>query len=191
MLAKISARYNRYNRIVVLATMISAVVAFSVACSGDAEPTAIVLPTATPGAMAITPTPTVFQDGDNGKVQVGFNIGIQDYSQQGAGVVRQLDRGTQIRVTVRPAPGTIQQISIREGRCANHRDISQFKWVETLEPAIGGVSDTYLTERHVSTILDGNHSIAVSVPGGTFSQVATCGDLPNLSHLDLPPSIDG
>ncbi len=188
MLAKTTVRYVR---IIAFATSIAAVAVFAFACSDDAEPTAIVLPTATPGAMAVTPTPTVFQDEDDGKVQVGFNIGIQGYSQQGAGVVRQLDRGTQIRLTVRPAPGTVQQISIREGKCENHRDISKFKWVETLEPAIGGVSETVLGERHVSTILDGNHAIAISVPGGTFSQVATCGDLPDLSHLELPPSIEG
>ena len=188
MLARISAKYVRSTAVV--ATIVVVAVS-ALACSDDTEPTAIVLPTATPGTMSITPTPTIFQDEDDGKVQVGFNIGIQDYSQQGAGVIRQLDRGTQITLTVRPAPGTIQQVSIREGKCVDHRDISKFKWIETLDPAVGGVSETLLSERHVSTILDGNHAIAVSIPGGTFSQVATCGDLPNLTHLELPPSVEG
>ncbi len=162
----------------------------AIACESDVEPTTVALPTATPGAMPTTPTPTVFQDEDNGKVQIGFNLGLQDYPQQGAGVITQLDRGTRIKVTVRPAPGTIQQISIREGVCENAGDLSQFRWVETLNHAIGGVSETDLSERHVSTILDGNHAIAVSIPGGTFSQVATCGNLPDLSHLAIPGADD-
>ena len=182
---------RKYARFILLPFAIALLGIFFVACSEDAEPTAIVLPTATPGTMSVTVTPTIYQDEDDKKVQVGFNLGLQDYSQQGAGVVRQLDRGTWIKVTVRPAPGTIQQISIRRGRCENATDLPNFQWVETLDPAIGGVSETTLTERHVSTILDGNHAIAVSIPGGTFSQVATCGDLPDLSHLELPPSVDG
>ena len=161
------------------------------ACGDDSEPTVIALPSATPGAMATTPTPTVFQDEDDGKVQIGFNLGLQDYPQQGAGVVTQLDRGTRIKVTVRPAPGTIQQLSIRAGRCEDAGDLSKFKWVETLDHAIGGVSETNLPERHVSTILDGNHAVAVSIPGGTFSQVASCGNLPDLTHLEIPVSEDG
>ena len=158
----------------------------AIACESDADPTFVALPTATPGAMATTPTPTILQDEDNGRVQVGFNLGLQNYPQQGAGVITQLDRGTRIRITVRPAPGAIQQISIREGVCENASDLSQFKWVETLDHAIGGVSETDLPERHVSTILDGNHAIAVSIPGGTFSQVSTCGNLPDLTQLDIP-----
>ena len=163
----------------------------ALACESDGEPTTVPLPTATPGAMSITPTPTVFQDEDDGKVQVGFNLSLQDYPQQGAGVITQLDRGTRIKITVRPAPGVIQQISIREGVCENATDLSKFKWVETLDHAIGGISETDLPERHVSTILDGNHAIAVSIPGGTFSQVATCGNLPDLTHLDIPAPEDG
>ena len=163
----------------------------AVACDDDAEPTAIILPTATPGTMSITPTPTIVQDEDDGQVQVGFNIGMQGFAQQGAGVLAQTERGVNVKITVLPAPGTIQQISIREGRCKNWQDISQFKWVATLDPAVGGVSESLLPNRHISTILDGNHSIAVSVPGGTFSQVATCGDLPDATHLDIPENLDG
>ena len=170
----------------VVLSIVAMVALAAFACSEDAEPTVVALPTATPGTMSATPTPVVYQDDSGGKVQVGFNFGLQGYSQQGAGVITQLDRGTRIKITVRPAPGTIQQVSIRAGRCANAGDIQQFKWVETLDHAIGGVSETELTERHVSTILDGNHSIAVSIPGGTFSQVATCGDLPDLTHLQIP-----
>ncbi len=182
---------RKYTRLILLSPAVALLGMFAVACGEDAEPTAIVLPTATPGTMSVTVTPTIYQDEDDKKVQVGFNLSLQDYSQQGAGIVRQLDRGTWIKVTVRPAPGTIQQISIRRGRCENATDLPNFQWVETLDPAIGGVSETTLTERHVSTILDGNHAIAVSIPGGTFSQVATCGDLPDLTHLEILPSIDG
>ena len=188
MLANIPRKYPRF---ILLPSVIGLLGIFAVACGEEAEPTAIVLPTATPGTMSVTVTPTIYQDEDDKKVQVGFNLGLQDYSQQGAGVVRQLDRGTWIKVTVRPALGTIQQISIRRGRCENATDLPNFQWVETLDPAVGGVSETTLTERHVSTILDGNHAIAVSIPGGTFSQVATCGDLPDLSHLELPEATEG
>ena len=165
--------------------------ASALACGGDSEPTVVALPTATPGAMSTTPTPVVYQDDSDGTVQIGFNLGLQDYPQQGAGVVSQLDRGTRIKITVRPAPGVIQQISIREGRCEDAGDISKFKWVETLDHAIGGVSETDLPDLHVTSILDGNHAIAVSIPGGTFSQVATCGNLPNLTHLEIPDAVEG
>ncbi len=161
------------------------------ACGDDAEPTAIVLPTATPGAMSITPTPTIYQDEDDGQVQIGFNIGLQGFGQQGAGVIAQTERGMSVKVTVLPAPGTIQQVSIRQGRCENWRNLDEFRWVATLDPAIGGVSESELPDRHISTILDGNHSIAVSIPGGTFSQVATCGDLPDATHLDIPDTLEG
>lgn len=181
----------RIAKLLVVASLAVLASTSAIACGDDTEPTTTPLPTATPGAMSTTPTPTVYQDEDDGKVQVGFNLGLQDYPQQGAGVVTQLDRGTRIKITVRPAPGVIQQISIREGLCENAGDLSKFKWVETLDHAIGGVSETDLTERHVSTILDGNHAIAVSIPGGTFSQVATCGNLPDLTHLDIPASVDG
>ena len=181
----------QFPRILFLAPLLGVIGLTAIACSDDAEPAAIALSTATPGAMAITPTPTVFQNEDDGKVQVGFNLGLQDYPQQGAGVITQLDRGTRIKVTVRPAPGTIQQLSIRAGRCEDAGDLSKFRWVETLDHAIGGVSETNLPDRHVSTILDGNHAVAVSIPGGTFSQVATCGNLPDLTHLEIPPSVAG
>ena len=161
------------------------------ACSNDAEPTAIVLPTATPGTMSVTPTPTIYQDEDDGQVQIGFHIGLQGFAQQGAGVVAQTERGMSVKVTVLPAPGTIQQISIRNGRCENWGNLGEFQWVATLDPAVGGVSETVLPDRHISTILDGNHSIAVSIPGGTFSQVATCGDLPDATHLDIPDTLEG
>ncbi len=184
MFAEIS---NRPARVLLLtATCIASSVA-ALACSGDAEPTSVVLPTATPGTISATPTPVVIQSELDGKVQVGFNFAIQDYPQQGAGVLTQLDRGTRVKITVRPAPGVIQQVSIRNGRCENANNLEQFSWVETLDPAVGGVSETDLPDRHIGTLLDGNHSIAVSIPGGTFSQVATCGDLPDTSHLEIPP----
>lgn len=164
---------------------------FTFACSDDAEPTAIILPSATPGSMQITPTPTIVQDEDDGQIQVGFNIGLQGFGQQGAGVLTQTERGMSVKLTVLPAPGTVQQVSIRAGSCENWQDLSQFSWVATLDPAIGGVSETVLSDRHISTVLDGNHSIAVSIPGGTFSQVATCGDLPDATHLDIPDILEG
>ena len=182
---------RKYARLILLPSAIALLGIFAVACGEDDEPTSIVLPTATPGTMSVTVTPTIYQDDDDKKVQIGFNLGLQGYSQQGAGVIRQLDRGTWIKVTVRPAPGTVQQISIRQGRCENATDLPNFRWVSTLDPAVGGVSETILADRHVSTILDGNHAIAVSIPGGTFSQVATCGDLPDLTHLQIPESVDG
>ncbi len=182
---------TRYYRVALLVSLATAMAIFTVACGEEAEPTVIVLPTATPGAMATTPTPTVIQSETDGKVQIGFNIGLEGYPQQGAGVVTQLDRGTRIKVSVRPAPGTVQQMSIRNGVCENAGNLQAFRWVETLDPAIGGVSETILPDLHVSTILDGNHSVAVSIPGGTFSQVATCGNLPDLTHLELPASVGG
>ena len=175
---------------VVFGLMPIVLIAFLAACGEETEPTAIVLPTATPGAMAATATPTVYQSESSGRLQVGFNIGMQDFAQQGAGVLAQTERGTTIKLTFVPAPGTVQQISIRRGRCEDWSDLSKFQWVESLEPAIGGISETELPERHISTILDGNHAIAVSVPGGTFSQVATCGDLPDLTHIDIPETIE-
>ncbi len=182
---------RKHARSILLPPVIALLGIFAVACGEEEEPTPIILPTATPGTMSVTVTPTIYQDEDDKKVQIGFNLGLQGYSQQGAGVIRQLDRGTWVKVTVRPAPGTIQQISIRRGRCENATDLPNFQWVETLDPAVGGVSETTLSERHVSSILDGNHAIAVSIPGGTFSQVATCGDLPDLSHLEIPESVEG
>ncbi len=180
-----------FTRTVFLSMLGAAFGVFAFACSNDAEPTAIVLPTATPGAMSITPTPTIVQDEDDGQVQVGFHIGLQGFGQQGAGVLTQTERGMSVKLTVLPAPGTIQQVSIRAGNCENWQDLSQFSWVATLDPAIGGVSETVMSNRHISTILDGNHSIAVSIPGGTFSQVATCGDLPDATHLDIPEILEG
>lgn len=182
---------NLHAALLTLLTLTLLASAFVSACGEDAEPTAIVLPSATPGALSATPTPTIYQDEDDGEVQIGFNIGVQGFAQQGAGVVRQTERGMNVKITVLPAPGTIQQISIRQGRCENLGDLTQFKWVETLDPAIGGVSETDLPDRHISTVLDGNHAIAVSIPGGTFSQVATCGDLPDATHLDIPDTISG
>ncbi len=175
----------------VIFILLIVLIASLAACGGDQEPTAIVLPTATPGVMAVTPTPTVIQSETSGRLQVGFNIGVQDFAQQGAGVLSQTERGTTIKLTFVPAPGTVQQISIRKGRCENWSDLQNFQWVESLEPAIGGISETSLPNRHISTILDGNHAIAVSIPGGTFSQVATCGDLPDLSNLEIPEIIEG
>ena len=180
-----------FARIALLPVLGLSVGMLAFACSDDAEPTAIVLPTATPGAMSITPTPTIYQDEDDGQVQIGFHIGLQGFGQQGAGVLAQTERGMSVEVTVLPAPGTIQQVSIREGKCENWRNLDQFKWVETLDPAVGGVSNTVLPDRHIATVLDGNHSIAVSVPGGTFSQVATCGNLPDATHLEIPDTLEG
>ena len=153
--------------------------------SEDAPPTVPVLPTATPGMMAVTPTPTVLQS-DDGVLQVGFHIGIQGYPQQGSGVLRQAGRGTEIEINVVPAPGTVQQISIREGRCD-----AIGKWVTTVDPAVGGISKSELDEQHISELVDGNHIITVSVPGGTFSEISSCGDLPDLSHLELPAVAPG
>ena len=182
---------NIYSRPLLL-TLVAALVGLLVAaCGEDEDPTVVPLPTATPGAMAATPTATIYQGEDNGKVQIGFNLGVQGYAQQGAGVIAQTDRGMSIKITVLPAPGAIQQISIREGKCENLNDLTKFKWVATLDPAIGGVSETELPDRHISTVLDGNHAVAVSIPGGTFSQVATCGDLPDATALDIPETLSG
>lgn len=179
----------RFTGLMLLPVLAVIVVLSTLACSDDAEPTAIVLPTATPGTMSVTPTPVIVQDDDDGQVQVGFHIGLQGFAQQGAGVIAQTERGMSVKITVLPAPGTVQQISIRNGKCEDWQDLQKFRWVETLEPAVGGVSDSELPDRHISTILDGNHSIAVSIPGGTFSQVATCGDLPSAAHLDIPDTL--
>ena len=180
-----------YAKPLCLLLVVAAVGLLAVACGEKGEPTVIALPTATPGTMEVTPTATVYQSETNGKVQVGFNIGVQGFAQQGAGVISQTERGINVQITVLPAPGTIQQISIREGQCENLHDLQKFKWVATLDPAIGGVSETDLPDRHITTILDGNHAVAVSIPGGTFSQVATCGDLPDASDLDIPESLSG
>ena len=180
-----------FTRILFLSILGASSALLAFACGDDAEPTAIVLPTATPGALPITPTPTIYQDDDDGQLQVGFHIGFQGFAQQGAGVLAQTERGMTVKITVLPAPGTIQQVSIRQGNCENWGNLDEFRWVATLDPAIGGVSETVLPDRHISTILDGNHSVAVSIPGGTFSQVATCGDLPDATHLEIPETLEG
>ena len=168
-----------------LITMVVLLTVMSACNSEDATPTVVMLPTATPGVMTATATPTVLQS-DDGVLQVGFHIGLQGYPQQGSGVLRQVGRGTEIEITVIPAPGTVQQISIREGRCD-----AIGRWVTTVDPAIGGVSKSELIEQHISELVDGNHIITVSVPGGTFSEISTCGDLPDLSHLELPALAPG
>lgn len=168
-----------------LIAMVVLLAVMSACNSEEASPTVPVLPTATPGLMSATATPTVLQS-DDGVLQVGFHIGLQGYPQQGSGVLRQVGRGTEIEITVIPAPGTVQQISIREGRCN-----AIGRWVTTVDPAVGGISKSELAEQHISELVDGNHIITVSVPGGTFSEISSCGDLPNLSHLELLAVADG
>ncbi len=154
---------------------------FSASCDEDADPTGRVLPTATPGMIAATATPTVLQSEVDGALQVAFDVMLQGSPQRGVGVLRQVGRGTHINITVIPGEGVIQQVNIREGRCD-----AVGKWVDTIEPAIGGVSRSDLHNIHIRDLVDGNHLISVSIPGGTFSEVATCGELPDLSHLDIP-----
>ena len=85
----------------------------------EMELIAIIVPTAMPGTMSITPTPMINQDEDDGQVQVGFNIGMQDFAQQGTGLLAQTEHDVSLKITVLQASGTIQQISIREGKCKN------------------------------------------------------------------------
>ncbi len=180
-----SHRFNETPKRILLASLLLALgvsLLLAISCGeGEEEDAPIILPTATPGAMPATPTATVLQSESTGALQVGFNFGTQGQPQQGAGVLTQVGRGTRIEINVRPGLGAVQQASIREGQCD-----SVGKWIDSVDPAIGGVSNSELKELHIRDIVDGNHLLALSLPGGTFSQIATCANLPDLSHLDLP-----
>ncbi len=175
------AKCSKRMLIVGSLSVLLASLSVTISCGDDeGENEHVVLPTATPGAIPPTPTAVVVQSDATGALQVGFHFGIQGQPQQGAGVLSQVGRGTKIEVNVRPAPGAVQQVSIREGRCE-----SVGKWIDSVDPAIGGVSRSELKEIHIRDLVDGNHLIALSYPGGTFSEMATCANLPDLTHIEL------
>lgn len=148
---------------------------FLAACTNDGEQqSSYVIPSPTPGSIPPTFAPTVTAN-ITGQLSIEFFVGADGYTQQGTAKLTEVDEGTELSVSVRPAPGVIQLVSIREGTCD---DIGT--WLDSVEHAIGGESLTHLPEFNAADLLDGNHIVTVSIPDGALSDESTCGEFPNL-----------
>lgn len=147
-------------------------VALSLACnSGQSTGTDYVIPTPTPGPLTDVFNPKVTDT--NGTLSVEVFVGYEGYTQQGAAILEESETGTELRISVRPAPGIIQLANIREGTCD---DIG--RWLESVEHAVGGESISNLPEFSLADLFDGNHVVTLSFPNGGINDVATCGQLP-------------
>lgn len=158
----------------VIMALASATVWLSACTSGGDQQSDYVIPSPTPGSIPPTFAPTVTAD-TSGQLSVEFFVGADGFTQQGTAKLTEADEGTELRVSVRPAPGVIQLVSIREGNCD---DIGP--WIESVEHAIGGESLTHMPEINAADLLDGNHIITVSIPDGALSDESTCGEFPNI-----------
>ena len=149
-------------------------VALSLACnSGQSTGTDYVIPTPTPGPLTDVFNPKVTDT--NGTLSVEVFVGYEGYTQQGAAILEESETGTELRISVRPAPGIIQLANIREGTCD---DIG--RWLESVEHAVGGESISNLPEFSLADLFDGNHVVTLSFPNGGINDVATCGQLPEI-----------
>ena len=166
----------------ILATILVSIAAAAVlsACSSDmAEQSAYVIPSPTPGSIPPTFEPKVTAN-VSGQLSVEFFVGADGYTQQGSATLSEVEEGSQLYVSVRPAPGIIQLVSIREGTCDNVG-----RWLESVEHAVGGESLSHLSDFSASELLDGNHIITVSIPDGALSDEATCGEFPDIDIESL------
>jgi len=149
-------------------------VTLSVACnSGQSDTTDYVIPSPTTGPLTDAFTPKVTDTA--GTLSVEVFVGYEGYTQQGTAMLEESETGTELRISVRPAPGIIQLANIREGTCD---DIG--RWLESVEHAIGGESITNLPDYALADLFDGNHVITLSFPGGGINDVSTCGQLPKI-----------
>ena len=149
-------------------------VTLSLACnSGQSTGTDYVIPTPTPGPLTDVFNPKVTDT--NGALSVEVFVGYEGYTQQGDAILEESETGTELRISVRPAPGIIQLASIREGTCDNIG-----RWLESVEHAVGGESISNLPEFSLADLFDGNHVITLSFPNGGINDVATCGQLPEI-----------
>lgn len=170
---------TRTVRAVVILAVISA--AFCViACNSDSDQeTDYVIPSPTPGSIPPTFAPTVTAN-TSGQTSVEFFVGADGYTQQGTAKITEVDEGSELRISVRPAPGVIQLVSIREGTCDNIG-----AWIDSVEHAVGGESLTHLPDIEAADLLDGNHIVTVSVPDGALSDESTCGEFPQIDLAAL------
>ncbi len=149
-------------------------VVLSLACnSGQSTGTDYVIPTPTPGPLTEVFNPKVTDTA--GTLSVEVFVGYEGYTQQGSAILEESETGTELRISVRPAPGIIQLASIREGTCD---DIG--RWLESVEHAVGGESISNLPEFSLADLFDGNHVVTLSFPNGGINDVATCGQLPEI-----------
>ena len=161
-------------RLVATVAVVVMVVALSLACnSGQSAATDYVIPTPTPGPLTDVFNPKVTDTA--GTLSVEVFVGYEGYTQQGAAILEESETGTELRISVRPAPGIIQLANIREGTCD---DIG--RWLESVEHAVGGESISNLPEYSLVDLFDGNHVITLSFPNGGINDVATCGQLPEI-----------
>ena len=162
-------------RFVVAIAVSIAVAAVLSACSSDSdERNEYVIPSPTPGSIPPTFEPTITAN-VSGQLSVEFFVGAEGYTQQGSATLSEVEEGSQLYLSVRPAPGIIQQVSIREGRCDNIG-----RWLESVEHAVGGESLSHLPEISAADLLIGNHIITVAIPNGALSDQATCGEFPDI-----------
>lgn len=147
----------------------------AVACGSDEpEGGSGVLPTPTPGTLPATTIPQArISAGD--EITVEIFVGAQGLTQQGTAELSRSGEGSRVKLSVRPAPGAIQLVSLREGRCD---DIG--RWLESLEHAVGGESLTVLPDYSMQSLLDGNHIVSVSFPDSNLSDISSCGEFPEL-----------
>ena len=160
--------------VVILATAFVALCATACTSDGGEQQNGYIIPSPTPGSIPPTFAPTVTAN-TSGQLTVEFFVGADGYTQQGTAKLTEVDEGTQLSVSVRPAPGIIQLVSIREGTCD---DIGT--WLDSMEHAVGGESLTHLPEINAADLLDGNHIVTVSVPDGALSDESSCGEFPKI-----------
>ena len=160
--------------VAILASAIAALCAIACTSDGGGQQSGYVIPSPTPGSIPPTFAPTVTAN-TSGQLTVEFFVGADGYTQQGTAKLTEVDEGTELSVSVRPAPGIIQLVSIREGSCD---DIGT--WLDSMEHAVGGESLTHLPDINASDLLDGNHIVTVSIPDGALSDESSCGEFPNI-----------
>ena len=166
-------------RAVVIMAVISAAVCVMACTSDGDQETDYVIPSPTPGSLPPTFAPTVTAN-TSGQISVEFFVGADGYTQQGTAKITEVDEGSELSVSVRPAPGVIQLVSIREGTCDNIG-----AWLDSVEHAVGGESLTHLPEIKPADLLDGNHIVTVSIPDGALSDESTCGEFPQIDLAAL------
>ena len=126
--------------IVLLAVAAMVAIATSLACnSSESGTTDYVIPSPTPGPLSGEFTPKVTDTA--GTLSVELFVGYEGYTQQGTAVLEESDTGTNIQISVRPAPGIVQLANLREGTCD---EIG--RWLESVEHAIGGESNSHLPD---------------------------------------------
>ena len=163
------------SRLVAAAAVVAAIaVTLSLACNGGAsDGSDYVIPSPTPGPLTDAFAPKITDTA--GTLSVEVFVGYEGYTQQGTATLAESETGTELRVSVRPAPGIIQLASIRVGTCEDPG-----RWLESLEHAIGGESISELPDYTLGDLFDGNHVITLSFPGGGINDVSTCGQLPEI-----------